>query len=66
MAPGKARNNPDDDVKSASGDIMVELKRILGLIRCGNKRESFLRDTMAPLITPETAVYQELENSIFK
>ena len=34
--------------------------------QCGNKRESFLRDTIAPMITPDTKVYQELENSIFK
>lgn len=66
MAASIARNNPADDVKSASGEIMVELKRILGLTQCGNKRESFLRDTIAPLITPDTKVYQELENSIFK
>lgn len=65
MALSVARKNPADDVKSASGDIMVELKRILGLTQCGNKRESFLRDTMAPLITPETKVYKELENSVF-
>ena len=65
IAASITRHNPKDDVKSASGDIMVDLKHILGLTQCGNKRESFLRDTMAPLITPNTNVYKELENSIF-
>jgi len=59
------RGNPVDDVKSASGSIFVALKRILGITRCGNITESFLRDTIAPLITPDTKVYQELEHSIF-
>lgn len=59
------RGNPADDVKSASGSIMVDLKRILGMTRCGNSTESFLRDTISPLITPETNVYKELEHSIF-
>lgn len=65
IAASIARHNSTDDVKSASGDIMVELKRILGLTKCGKKRESFLRDTMAPLITEDTNVYKELEDSIF-
>lgn len=60
-----ARHNPADDVKSASGPLSVELKRILSLTRCGNKRESFILNTIVPLITPDMAVYQELEHSIF-
>jgi predicted ATPase len=59
------RSNPTDDVKSASGKIYTELKRILTLTQCGNNTISFLRDTMAPLITNETVVYQDLENQIF-
>lgn len=65
IAESVTRHNPVDDVKSASGPIMVELKRILGLTRCGNSTESFLRDTIAPLITPDTTVYKELEKAIF-
>ena len=65
MAASVTRHHPADDVKSASGPIMVELKRILGLTRCGNTTESFLRDTIAPLITPDTTVYKELEKVIF-
>ena len=60
-----ARGNPKDDIKSASGPITVGLKKILQLIRCGNTREAFLRDTMAPLITEDTNVYKCLENDIF-
>jgi predicted ATPase len=59
-----SRGNPQDDIKSASGKIFTELKRILGLTQCGNNKCAFLRDTMAPLVTEETCVYQELENEI--
>lgn len=59
------RGNPVDDVKSASGTMTVFFKRILKLRQCGNTREAFLRDTMAPLITEETQVYKCLGNEIF-
>ena len=60
-----ARGNPADDVKSASGPITVELKRILSLTQCGNKRESFIMNAIIPLFTPDMSIYQELEQSIF-
>ncbi|WP_395344843.1 AAA family ATPase [Ningiella sp. W23] len=59
------RGNPSDDIKSASGQIFTELKRILGLTQCGNNKCAFLRDTMAPLVTQETTIYQEIEKEIF-
>jgi hypothetical protein len=59
------RGNPEDDIKSASGKIFTEVKRILGLTQCGNNKCAFLRDTIAPLVTQETLVYQEIENEIF-
>ena len=59
------RGNPEDDIKSASGDIYVKIKQILELRQCGNTKASFLRDTMAPLITEGTQVYRELESEIF-
>ncbi|MDY6398435.1 MAG: AAA family ATPase [Treponema sp.] len=59
------RGNAADDIKSASGEIFVEIKRILQLNRGGNTKDAFFRDIMAPLITPETRVYQELKNEIF-
>lgn len=59
------RDNPCDDIKSASGDIYLSLKKILSLKQCGNTKDAFLRDTMAPLITKETNIYKELEKEIF-
>jgi Mg2+ and Co2+ transporter CorA len=59
------RYNPTDDIKSASGKIYTELKRILSLTQCGNNTVSFLRDTISPLITDDTEVYKSLEKQIF-
>lgn len=61
----KERGNPEDDIKSASGQIYTELKRILSLKQCGNTKDSFLRDTITPLITEETTIYKKLESEIF-
>ncbi|GHT22420.1 hypothetical protein AGMMS49953_01210 [Endomicrobiia bacterium] len=60
------RGNPNDDIKSASGDIVNELKKILGLTQCGNTTYAFIRDTMTPLVTEDTNVYKELEKEIFE
>ena len=65
MSNSITRGNAADDVKSASGPIMVSLKKKLGLTRCGNTLESFFLDTIVPLITQDTKVYLELESSIF-
>jgi hypothetical protein len=54
-----------DDVKSVRGEIYVGVKQILELTKCGNTAHSFLRDTCAPLVKPNTNVYQELEKDIF-
>ncbi|MDD2475674.1 MAG: AAA family ATPase [Dysgonamonadaceae bacterium] len=59
------RGNPTDDIKSASGQIFTELKRILSLTQCGNNTSAFLRDTMTPLITDDTIIYKNLESEIF-
>lgn len=59
------RGNVVDDIKSASGDIYVELRRILSLTQCGNTKDAFFRDTLVPLITEDTSVYKELEQEIF-
>lgn len=59
------RGNPSDDIKSASGEIVNELKRLLNLTQCGNNTCAFLRDTMAPLITENTDIYKQLEQEIF-
>jgi hypothetical protein len=59
------RNNARDDIKSASGEIYVGLKKMLDLTRCGNKVDAFMRDTLSKLITEETKVYKELESELF-
>lgn len=59
------RGNPQDDIKSASGKIFTELKKILSLTQCGNNKCAFIRDTMTPLITEDTDIYKELEQEIF-
>ncbi len=60
------RGNPVDDIKSASGKIVTELKRILSLTQCGNNTCAFVRDTLASLVTDDTNVYKELEKDIFE
>lgn len=65
LASSISRGNAADDIKSASGEIFVEIKRILQLNRGGNTKDAFFRDIMAPLITPETNVYQDLKHEIF-
>jgi predicted ATPase len=59
-----SRGNPSDDVKSASGKIYTELKRLLNLNQGGNNTGAFLRDTMAPIITEDTDIFKELEKQI--
>ena len=61
-----SRGNAVDDVKSASGQIYNSLKRILQLTQCGNTADAFMKDTMADLITPDTAVYKEFEEQCIK
>lgn len=59
-----ARGNPADDIKSASGDIFVGLKRLLGLTRCGNNTDEFLRDTMAFHVKAGSNGFNELKAQI--
>jgi predicted ATPase len=60
------QNHAPDDIKSARGEIYNAIKRILGLTQCGNNADAFIRDTMAPLIKPETEIYKQLEREIFR
>ena len=60
-----AERFPPDDLKRVSGKIYVECKRILGLRQVGNDAKAFMRVTLAPLVKPGMAVYQELANDIF-
>ena len=58
-------NRAKDDLKPASGRIYLECKKVLGLVGCGNNAETFMRDTLAPLIKPEMSVYKQLKQDIF-
>lgn len=60
----RKRDNPPDDLKSASGEIYVNLKKLLGLQRSGNNTSAFMRDTLSPLIVPGMSTYQALESDI--
>ena len=35
------------------------------MTKCGNTKDAFFRDTLAPLITEDTSIYKELEREIF-
>lgn len=59
------QGKPVDDIKSARGEIYNSLKQVLQLSRCGNSADNFIRDTMAPLVTPDTTIYKTLEKDIF-
>ena len=61
--PGKGK--PIDDIKAISGDLYNFCKTTLSIIQCGNDAEAFARLTLAPLVTPDTKVYCELEEIIF-
>lgn len=60
-----SRRNASDDIKSASGEIYNDAKRILGLTGAGSDSKEFMRSTLAPLIKPGMTIYQILEEDIF-
>lgn len=64
LSTSAARGNAADDLKSAAGEIYTELKKLLGLQRCGNNTDAFMRDTLAPLVAPPMATYQALKAAI--
>ena len=59
------RENAEDDLKSASGEIYNALKKKLKLKQCGNNVDTFLRDTITQLITCDMLIYKEFEEEIF-
>ena len=59
------RGNACDDYKSARGEIYNALKRRLQLKQCGSNADTFIRDTLAPLISSDMDVYKNLETEIF-
>ena len=65
LESSKNRGNASDDYKSARGDIYTALKKRLTLTKCGNSPDTFIRDTLSPLVTPDMNVYKRLEAEIF-
>lgn len=65
LESSKNRGNASDDYKSARGDIYTALKKRLALTKCGNSPDTFIRDTLSPLVTPDMNVYKRLEAEIF-
>jgi len=61
VAASVARGNASDDLKSAAGEIYTNLERLLTLQRCGNSTDTFLRDTLAPLVTAPMVTCQALK-----
>lgn len=55
------RGNAPDDLKSAAGEIFVAMRKELKLTRCGNDTASFMRDTLAPLMTTQMSCFTELK-----
>ena len=55
-----------DDIKVIAGDLFINIVKILNLQQAGSNKEAFMKDILAPLITPETNTYKILENDIFK
>jgi hypothetical protein len=53
-------------MKKAAGRICEACRKVLELKNAERESRAFMRDTLAPLITPRTAVYEELKRTIFK
>ena len=58
------QGKPSDDIKSITGELYNFCKRELTLVQCGNDAEAFACLTLAPLIQPGLAVYEELERIV--
>jgi hypothetical protein len=59
------RGNDPDDVKSAADQMYAAMRQELGLTRAGSDTVAFMADTLAPLITPDLRLYEELRRDIF-
>ena len=58
------RGNPDNDLKSAAGDIFVSLRSLLNLQNGGSDTNAFMRHRLAPLIAPGMDTYQKMKSAI--
>jgi hypothetical protein len=60
-----ARGHGQDDYKRAAPHWIAAARRTLGIRSGGSSTEAFLRDTVAPLMTSEMAIYFELRDDVF-
>jgi predicted ATPase len=65
LLAGLPAGTPADDIKAISGQLYNFCKSQLTLTQCGNDAEAFAIATLAPLVTPDTQTYQQLEATIF-
>lgn len=63
---GHRTGDAPDDLKPASGEIYNACKSTLELANPGNNTRRFMRDTLAPLVKPGMAVYDELRRDILE
>jgi len=66
LSESVGRGNASDDLKSAAGEIYKRLKALLDLRQCGNNVDTFLRDTLAPLILPGMDTYDQLRVDVIE
>jgi predicted ATPase len=64
LSDSVARNNRPDDLKSAAGQIFTDLRQALNLVRAGSSTDAFMRDTLAPLITPGMPTHTAMKAAI--
>jgi putative AbiEii toxin of type IV toxin-antitoxin system len=65
VAEAVKNGHDPDDIKKARGRIAEAVKKILSLKNAGKSSAAFMRDTLAPLVTPDTKVYKDLKAAIF-
>lgn len=58
------RGNRPDDLKSAAGQIFTDIVKKLELVRAGNDKDAFMRDTLAPLIAPGMLTFEAMKQAI--
>ena len=59
------QGSPGDDLKPTAQAVHHAAREALRIDRPGSTREAFMRDFLAPLVTPETKAYGKLKNDIF-
>jgi hypothetical protein len=61
-----SRGKPNDDIKSAAGEIFMKLRQRLNITAMGNDQMAFARNMLVPLVRPGTNTYAALKKDIFK